>query len=628
MTMTIELLLYICFIQSIMSQSSTQPTSPLICCDCITPTPTIAGCADDTECEDLICDVGDEPFCCDISWDERCANNADIICEIPTLSPTQDPTIPLCCACTEPSEDKGCPEDPICEDIVCSTQDAYCCTTEWDPLCALQAQLLCPSDTESPTSVPTSIPSLPTPTPLPIIQHPTTEPPSISPTVTTIMPTDVPTETPTEIPTEEPTLVPNSEPSKHPTFEPTLFPTLQPTSTTTDRPTFHPTIHPTDELTIDPTIDPTRFPSLNPTIVLTTDPSSHPTSFPTHEPTDFECDLCALYGIKLIHIAYGEQSCRMDNKIAVDKDTIYTHDVYETTRYWFMDSTQYKCVMSNGWGQKGVIQFHKSNEVNTETRFWWTRSHDDDDHESDDDDDLETCLTYAVNDHATDNGCDGLQAVFLPLCDKNYNCLSADVLNEMISKVYPRKVHAKGMELNDTVGIMVHFKKKMVDEFKICLKHATVDSNGKIGIANQVIFKMNDEYEACGDNDGLPCLNFDGSDECEKECKCKDGLKEISVKYLGSSTASRIVFYYDLNEICVFLNVDVGQEIMCSLQFSMYSKFKSETEYIIFYDHGTDCKGAFDTSCPKDIAHNFGYGPCYELQLMSWQDVNGNSCDV
>ena len=125
-------------------------------------------------------------------------------------------------------------------------------------------------------------------------------------------------------------------------------------------------------------------------------------------------------------------------------------------------------------------------------------------------------------------------------------------------------------------------------------------------------------------------IDFVFNKKCEKECQCQDGIKSITTKYSGDSMAERIVFYFDDidgEELCEFINVNTNDEIKCSLEFTIFSRFEENTEFIIFYENGTECKGLFDTSCSTNIYNKFGDGECDKLQVVAFEDLKGNICD-
>ncbi|MHC5025167.1 MAG: hypothetical protein ACYTGR_00200, partial [Planctomycetota bacterium] len=81
------------------------------------------GC-DDVECETQVCNA--DAFCCDVEWDQICADMAADVCLICGGSGLSN-----CCAA---NGTPGC-DDPECEAAVCAA-DSFCCETEWDGLCA------------------------------------------------------------------------------------------------------------------------------------------------------------------------------------------------------------------------------------------------------------------------------------------------------------------------------------------------------------------------------------------------------------------------------------------------------------------------------------------------------------
>jgi hypothetical protein len=89
------------------------------------------GCQDQACCE-LICSL--DPFCCEVEWDQACADAAIELCPNIGTCPGQGP-------CTVPNGSPGC-EDEICCTVVCG-QDPFCCGVEWDQACADAAADLC-----------------------------------------------------------------------------------------------------------------------------------------------------------------------------------------------------------------------------------------------------------------------------------------------------------------------------------------------------------------------------------------------------------------------------------------------------------------------------------------------------
>jgi hypothetical protein len=112
--------------------------------DCMTANGT-PGC-DDAFCCELVCTIPGMSYCCTDEWDDTCAFEADFFCE-------SDVDISACGPgagdCMVAHSSPGC-EDETCCTLVCTTpQSEYCCTEEWDPLCAFSAEFLCgePADT-------------------------------------------------------------------------------------------------------------------------------------------------------------------------------------------------------------------------------------------------------------------------------------------------------------------------------------------------------------------------------------------------------------------------------------------------------------------------------------------------
>ena len=100
--------------------------------DCCVANPT-PGC-DDPTCCDTVCSV--DAFCCEIVWDQVCANLAHDFCD--------------CLACGSPAAGDCCIANgtPFCDDFdccdfVCSVLDPFCCDVEWDAQCASLAAQVC-----------------------------------------------------------------------------------------------------------------------------------------------------------------------------------------------------------------------------------------------------------------------------------------------------------------------------------------------------------------------------------------------------------------------------------------------------------------------------------------------------
>ncbi len=103
-------------------------------CDCCEAHPGV-GCSD-PECEAAVCAI--DPFCCDVEWDNICAGEAQDICETLCTPCIGDPGCNCCFATGVP----GC-DDPECEAAVCAI-DPFCCDVAWDQICADEACDLCP----------------------------------------------------------------------------------------------------------------------------------------------------------------------------------------------------------------------------------------------------------------------------------------------------------------------------------------------------------------------------------------------------------------------------------------------------------------------------------------------------
>ena len=227
----------------------------------------------------------------DCTCNNMTATQAEIITDpdvpIPTLKPASNPTVSICCNCTERQTNAGCTTDLLCETEICINQkQSFCCNNQWDRICANAAQEIagiCPTPITYPTMGPTRNPSTdPTTTPIAPTFNPTensTGPPSLRPT-------NGPTNTPFSNPIPDPTEYPTINPTIFPTAGPSINPTKDPTPGTTSQATVNPTLGPTSPPTINPSSDPTIPPTSDPTNEPTTDsPSMDPSVYPTIEPT-------------------------------------------------------------------------------------------------------------------------------------------------------------------------------------------------------------------------------------------------------------------------------------------------------------------------------------------------------
>ena len=93
------------------------------------------GC-DDFSCCNLVC--GADSFCCSVGWDQGCADLAGVLCDAAACPPVCPGTGDCCQSNVTP----GC-DNAFCCDLVC-TQDAFCCEGVWTRGCADLADILCP----------------------------------------------------------------------------------------------------------------------------------------------------------------------------------------------------------------------------------------------------------------------------------------------------------------------------------------------------------------------------------------------------------------------------------------------------------------------------------------------------
>ncbi len=91
------------------------------------------GCSD-ARCCNLVCAL--DPTCCNVIWDETCAQLAEFNCE--GGNPCGNPDGG---SCFTPHEGRGCNNDACCE-TVCAI-DPTCCTIEWDAPCVALANSNC-----------------------------------------------------------------------------------------------------------------------------------------------------------------------------------------------------------------------------------------------------------------------------------------------------------------------------------------------------------------------------------------------------------------------------------------------------------------------------------------------------
>ncbi|MFO0828557.1 MAG: thrombospondin type 3 repeat-containing protein [Phycisphaerales bacterium] len=89
------------------------------------------GC-DDAACQAAVCAL--DGFCCSSQWDTICAGEAADLCLICGGSP---PNSNCCVSHGSP----GC-DDPACQAAVCAF-DGFCCSSQWDSICAGEAATTC-----------------------------------------------------------------------------------------------------------------------------------------------------------------------------------------------------------------------------------------------------------------------------------------------------------------------------------------------------------------------------------------------------------------------------------------------------------------------------------------------------
>ncbi len=103
------------------------------------------GC-DNYACCNLICST--DFSCCDIGWTQRCANLASAICD-PGACASECPGSGDCCQ----EHDSPACNDTFCCDLVC-TQDSFCCEGIWTADCTELAGILCPDLCSPPAACP------------------------------------------------------------------------------------------------------------------------------------------------------------------------------------------------------------------------------------------------------------------------------------------------------------------------------------------------------------------------------------------------------------------------------------------------------------------------------------------
>jgi hypothetical protein len=88
------------------------------------------GCTN-TDCCEVVC--SQDSFCCSISWDSVCKNEANSLCG--------DCGSPDAGSCFCPHTNFGCNNSGCCR-TVCQV-DSFCCQVSWDSICANEAKAMC-----------------------------------------------------------------------------------------------------------------------------------------------------------------------------------------------------------------------------------------------------------------------------------------------------------------------------------------------------------------------------------------------------------------------------------------------------------------------------------------------------
>jgi hypothetical protein len=101
---------------------------------CFAPTATgEPGCSDGTCCGN-VCNL--DRFCCDVTWDNTCAGEAEGVCNGNFLACNANAG-----ACGVADGNPGCDNQTCCNNVCLS--DPFCCLTEWDATCVNEAESTC-----------------------------------------------------------------------------------------------------------------------------------------------------------------------------------------------------------------------------------------------------------------------------------------------------------------------------------------------------------------------------------------------------------------------------------------------------------------------------------------------------
>lgn len=96
-------------------------------------------CSSNEDCCEAVCAV--DSYCCEFAWDQTCVELALAEEDCPCAKDPGDPCAGPCC---ESHIGPSC-DNAECAKAVCAN-DPYCCSTEWDQLCAASARDLCYDD--------------------------------------------------------------------------------------------------------------------------------------------------------------------------------------------------------------------------------------------------------------------------------------------------------------------------------------------------------------------------------------------------------------------------------------------------------------------------------------------------
>ena len=303
------------------------------------------------------------------------------------------------------------------------------------------------------------------------------------------------------------------------------------------------------------------------------------------------------------------------------------------------------------------------------------------------------CVTYNITEINPDSNCDEINSLFLELCSSNDTDFDPDALgigdiDNIISDdtLSGNNVESASGSRNDDgdLGITVVLEDPNVDSFTLCFDKVIVTTSfnqtkddldvaeGTINITNYL-----NEPEECN-GVGLPCLSlvfylipcgllfayhnelssvFIGTDfffgcdgdligpedtfasakmQSVENCDCENGMTQITLRYVGEQTASKILGFYNVMNTaetplkdCEFVNVQNGDTITCSA--GAYGTFKRKTRFEIYYDGDNedeaDCIGDARTKCRKMIVGR-SLPNCDDLVVLSHLDGDGAFCDA